>query len=115
MMPATVTVAAVLFFSASLHADETVLVSDGEARAALVVAADAHEKERTAAEELRTHIARMSGVELPVGEAPAEGLPVTIYIGGASPEPGTARIEADGTDPASFRLRVTGEAVHVTG
>ena len=94
---------------------QTALVRDGDPRASIVIAEDAPDTVQTAAKELRTHIQKISGAELPSGHEPAGDMPVTIYIGGASPEPGTAKIKEGGTNPAAFRVRVTDDAVHLTG
>ena len=61
------------------------LVSQGRARAQIVIAEGAVPVERHAAEELRKYIAEMSGAQLPVTLAPSGEGP-NIYIGTAAPQ-----------------------------
>ena len=61
------------------------LVSEGRARAQIVIAEGAVPVERHAAEELRKYIAEMSGAQLPVTLAPSGEGP-NIYIGTAAPQ-----------------------------
>lgn len=112
-----VAVMAVISLSHVAGAAETVLVREGRPRARIVLPEDAHEFESLAAEELRDHLRQMTGAELPLrtGSAGDDPLPVTIYVGDASPQPGLDAVREGGTDPASFRLRVAEDAVHLVG
>lgn len=83
------------------------IVSDGRPRAALVVGPEPTPTESLAAEEIRWHIRRMSGAELPVVAShiarPPEGI-VPIYIGRAA---GAVGIDAGELTLEHYRV-VTG-------
>ena len=94
---------------------QTLLVEGGQPRATIVIPADAAKDEALAAGELQSHLLQMSGATLAIVTDADEAGGVNIFIGAAAPESGLAAIRAGGTDPASFRLLVTPDAIHVTG
>ncbi|MFH1567645.1 MAG: DUF4838 domain-containing protein [Gemmatimonadota bacterium] len=94
---------------------ETVLVERGAARAALVLPADPTGSEQLAAAELRDHLRRMSGADLPVVRLPERGAGTQVLVGRAAPADLRQQISETGTDSASFRLRVTAGTVALAG
>lgn len=57
------------------------LVKSGEARSRIVVADDAPRMTRLAAEELRHYLERMTGADVPVGDAPDGEGEISIHVG----------------------------------
>ncbi|MBN2506265.1 MAG: DUF4838 domain-containing protein [Verrucomicrobia bacterium] len=57
------------------------LVKDGRAVSEIVIAQDAIQAVRVAAQDLQTHLKRMSGAELPIVEAPSPSVPSRVYVG----------------------------------
>ncbi|MCA1808821.1 MAG: hypothetical protein LC725_05120, partial [Lentisphaerae bacterium] len=57
------------------------IVEDGKPRAAIVIAGEPTRMQKLAAEELQKYVKKISGAELPIGTAPSDELPVTIYVG----------------------------------
>lgn len=57
------------------------IVKNGQAMAEIVVAADAHEGVKRAAEDLQFYLEKMSGVKLPIVNAPSKAVPNQIYVG----------------------------------
>ena len=93
----------------------TVLVSEGAPQASIVLAGNAGDRERLAATELQTHIQKMSGATLPIVSSLDQATGVKILIGrGATPSV-AEDTKWRGTDPASFHIVVTPEAVALVG
>jgi len=111
---------------ASGGAENVGLVRNGEPLAALVLPAQAAADEELAAEELQSHIERMSGVRLEVvrarrpggrkadgGRRPGELL--SVLIGGSLDPDAAGRLESRSRDPAAFILSVNPERVSLAG
>jgi len=98
-------------------ASALVLVQEGEARAALVLPAEADPDEEQAAQEIVSHVREICGAELPIVDAGAD-LPegtAPVYLGrAASPELETL-IRRKGEDPGSFALVVAEDGASVRG
>lgn len=92
------------------------LVTGGEARAAIVLAAEPLPREHQAAEELVEHLALMTGVELPAlaGEAIPEGL-LPVYLGTTADDALDALNRAAGDNPSTFTLRVREDRIDIRG
>ena len=73
---------------ASAGAQDITLIDDGKPAAQIVLAADADEHEKLAAEELNVYLKKMSGAELPVRGEPQDGV-ATVWIG--APDEDTGR------------------------
>ncbi|MEV0792550.1 DUF4838 domain-containing protein [Kribbella sp. NPDC050459] len=99
----------------ALPEETLALVENRQARAVIVLAAEASASEKLAAEEIRSHLELITGTSLAVttGSAPADLTP--IYIGGAVPAPRLETIRAGGEDPGALRLTVTRTHVEVIG
>ncbi len=94
-------VALVLCFSAVASAQDIVLVREGKAEAAIVLAKGATAAEERGARELRDHLKEMSGAELGA-EVPAGGVEVRIaYDASLGPE--------------EYRLKTEGRRLSITG
>ena len=95
----------------------TVLVRDRIATATIVAPVEPDKIETLAVEELRTHIKKITNVQLPfvTNEQAATGM--RIYIGRAAPDAAASarKIKAVSEDPASFRLLVTDESIQING
>ncbi len=93
------------------------LTRDGEPRAAIVLPAEPHEHETSAANELREFIARISGAELTVVEVgndlPADVL--AIRLGGAADAALESAIREQGDSFSSFALFVDETGVNIRG
>jgi hypothetical protein len=98
-----------------LLAADVELVRDGVAAAVIVLPASPHEDERLAAREVREHVKRMSGAEVPMvsGSAPAGA--VAIRVGETLVPDAKSVIARKGSDPDSFLLRVSEEGIDVAG
>jgi len=109
--------AGVLCLAAPARAAETLLVRDGKPAATIVLAEDASEGEALAAEELVSHIEKMSGAKLGIhrGAKELDIKGTIIWIGRAEPNPGLDKVRAGGDDPAAFRLRVSDGNVMLAG
>ncbi len=57
------------------------LVKDGRAVSEIMIAPDAIQAVRLAAQDLQEHLKRMSGAELPIVEVPSPGVPSRVYVG----------------------------------
>ena len=66
---------------AAQSAEESFLVEDGKAQAAIVIAKDPTRMQKLAAEELQKYVQKISGAELPIGTAPVSELPMSVYVG----------------------------------
>ena len=82
---------------------DVAIVSEGSARAAIVIADRPTPTERLAAEELRWHLERMSGASLPIASAAAEGM-AAVYLGRAA---AAVNVKADDLTLEHYRV-VTG-------
>ena len=76
---------------------EVELVRDGRAVSEIVIAADAIQAVKLAAQDLQKHLAQMSGAELPIVTAPSPGVASRVYVGES---PSTREL---GFKPAPFR------------
>ena len=92
-----------------------VLVDDGKARCVLVLPEDATEDEVLAANELQTHLEKMSGAKPDIvrGAVPEGVVPVRIGLG-LSPDT-EAVIRGTGDDPASYILDSTDSTICIAG
>ncbi|MEV0272363.1 DUF4838 domain-containing protein [Hamadaea sp. NPDC050747] len=91
-----------------------ILISDGRARASLVLPADPHPDEQRAADELISHLTDMSGVELRAGATPIPGL-LPVYLGAACPDLPLGDVDdPDGTGH-SFRIQVAHNRIQLAG
>ncbi|MFA6561491.1 MAG: DUF4838 domain-containing protein [Verrucomicrobiia bacterium] len=57
------------------------MVRDGRAAAEIVIAPDAIQAVKLAAQDLQKHLKLMSGAELPIVHAPSAGVPSQVYVG----------------------------------
>ena len=111
----------VLILSAcSASADTTTLVREGVAQATIILSPDAGELEVLAAQELQTHIQKMSGVQLPIVRSVEQAGGVKILIGRAVPDEELTEVraaapDAFGREQVSFRLRVMPNEIQVAG
>ncbi len=91
------------------------LTENGNANAVIVLPAEPHEHEASAADELRDHIARISGAELTVSEVgndlPADVL--AIRLGGAADAALESAIREQGDSYSSFALFVDETGVNI--
>ena len=90
------------------------LVKDGAPRAVIVLPAEAEPDEAEAAQELTSHILKMSGATLRTATEPVEGM-TPIYLGRAADRSLEALIAEKGADPASFAIVVTEAKVSIRG
>ena len=96
-----------LLGSASIHAAETHLVENGQARSEIVIAEQPQRTVRLAAHELQTYLEKISGAKLPIVTAPTSGVPVQIYVG-RSTYTDSLKIPVDGLEAGAYRM-VSGE------
>ncbi len=61
---------------------QTPLVVDGQLRATVIISSDSNDDEQLAAEELRSHVLKMSGVELPLVNDAEKAEGVKIFMPG---------------------------------
>jgi hypothetical protein len=90
------------------------LVRDGVPTATIVVAAEASADEKLASVELQDYLRKMSGAELPVGNAPADDGDAVVRVGVF----GSAAVESfRGRRPPSdgFALQTEGRTLYVVG
>ena len=102
---------------ASAQKGETVeLVSNGTARAVVVLPAEASDEEEMAAQEIVEHIDKISGARLPIqrGKRPTGGA-TPILLGPSFAPESQGAIRAGGDDPASFVIRVKPDKILLTG
>ena len=71
--------------TARVEAMDLVIVEDGRPKAAIVVAANADEKVKLAAEELQTYLEKISGAKLPIATDAAEAQGAAILVGPSKP------------------------------
>ncbi|MEI6422970.1 MAG: hypothetical protein WCP55_12185, partial [Lentisphaerota bacterium] len=82
---------------------ETFIVKDGQPQAEIVIAVNPPRMVKLAAEELQTYIEKISGAKLAIVNAPAETVPVKIYVG-KSPETDNLKIFDEGLKYGAFRM-----------
>jgi len=63
------------------RATAVTLVEDGKLKAEIVLAADASPSVRTAASEFQRHLEKISGAQLPIVNAPTEGVAGQVFVG----------------------------------
>ncbi len=93
------------------------LTDDGQTHAVIVLPSEPHEDETTAADELRDHIARISGAELSIlasDDAVPEGV-APIRLGGAADAALESAIREQGDSYSSFALFVDETGVNIRG
>jgi hypothetical protein len=86
------------------------LVKDGRAVSEIVIAPDAIQAVKLAAQDLQKHLKQMSGAELPILETPSPGVASRVYVGESQC---TREL---GFQPARFRtsgLEILAEKDHV--
>lgn len=89
---------------------EVPLVKDGRAVSEIVIAPDAIQAVKLAAQDLQKHLQQMSGAELPIVAAPTPGMASRVYVGQS---PSTREL---GFQPARFRtsgLEILAKQDHV--
>ena len=92
------------------------LADDGQAKAVLVLPKDAAPEEKSAAEEIQSHIEKISGAKLEtISEGENAGGKTPILIGRAAPSDLDAAIQQKGKDACSFALVVDGKQVALRG
>lgn len=94
---------------------QTVIVRKGQPLASIVLDAEASDSEKTAAEDLQWHIARMSGATLPITNTTAgvEGVP--IFLGTAATKAEQDALAEYSDDPGALRIHVLPKAVYLLG
>ncbi len=107
-------VLALVLFGNAVRADVT-LVENGQARAVLVVPAEAIPDETIAAEELQTHLEQMTGVKLEIVSPGAEAGRIPVRIGRAVPAELVQRLAAQTTDSSAFILQASNAGIALTG
>ena len=94
-------------------AADVTLVDNGKSDYVIVVGEKASESEKFAAEELQTHIERISGVKLPIADKPAAGAKAVFL--GADVFPGTDAPDWKAFGDDGFVLRVSDSGVVIAG
>lgn len=89
------------------------LIAGGRVRSSIVIAADAGDVERFAADELAGYLQRMSGAQLARGSAPAEGMH-PIFLGAAARER-LPEVDFDELHEDGFVIRSTGDGLFIAG
>lgn len=100
------------FLLASL-AGATELVRNGEPRARLVIASYALPQVRLAAQELRDHVAAMTGAELPIGPSPVAGT-TSIFVG-ESEHTRALGLSTEGLPMEGYRIVATEDYLALLG
>lgn len=98
-------------------AEPFVLTTEGEAQATLVVPADPLRVEQFAAEELRYHVSRATGVELPIvkeSDAAGESMSAAVYIG-ATRAAADAGVNASELAANGFVVEREGDRLFIVG
>jgi len=91
---------ALLFSSlAAVHAADTFLVENGQARAEIIISDKPQRSTRLAAQELQDQIAKISGARLPI-VTQASGKAVKIFVGASAQSP----VKADGLKDGAYRI-----------
>jgi hypothetical protein len=100
-MKHTLTLLTALLLSplAALHAADTFLVEDGQARAEIVISDKPQRSTRLAAQELQDQIVKISGARLPIVTQPT-GKAVKIFVGVSAQSP----IKAEGLQHGAYRI-----------
>ena len=93
---------------AAAEITDVTLIDGRQPLAALVLPPHPHEDEELAARELREHLRRMSGVELPLVEGHAPGGLVPVRLGLELRPEAEQLIRTRSDDRAAFLLEVTG-------
>ncbi|MCA1808082.1 MAG: DUF4838 domain-containing protein [Lentisphaerae bacterium] len=83
---------------------EPFIVEDGQPQAAIVIAGEPTRMQKLAAEELQKYVKKISGAELPIGKAPSDELPVTIYVG-ESEFTRKLGLQTDDLDSGAYRIK----------
>ncbi len=84
---------------AAVHAADTFLVENGQARAEIIISDKPQRSTRLAAQELQDQIAKISGARLPI-VTEASGKAVKIFVGASALSP----IKADGLKDGAYRI-----------
>lgn len=82
---------------------EAYIVEEGEPRAKIIIAEEPPRLVDLAARELQEYIKKISGAELPIGTAPSDEWPVSIFIG-ETPYTDELDITAEGLSESAFRI-----------
>lgn len=83
----------------SVHAADTFLVQDGQARAEIIISDKPQRSTRLAAQELQDQIVKISGARLPIVTEPT-GKAVKIFVGASAQSP----VKADGLQYGAYRM-----------
>jgi len=86
-----------------LHADDTFLVESGKPRAEIIIAENASRMTQFAADELQSHVEKISGARLPILHAPDESVPTHVYVG-QSHHTAKLGLSSDGLADGAYRL-----------
>lgn len=98
----------------SATAAERLLVDEGQPRAEIVTAEAPPRMTALAAEELQSHIEKISGATLPVVTAPSADVPLKIYIG-RSPRTDALGIDDTGLEHGAFRMQTVEDGLVLLG
>lgn len=82
---------------------EAFIVKDGQPQAEIVIGANPPRMVKLAAEELQTYVEKITGTKLAITNAPAENVPVKIYVG-KSPDTDRLGISDEGLKYGAFRI-----------
>lgn len=90
------------------------IVEDGRARAEILIAEDPPRMLQLAAEELQTHLERISGARLVVVTEPSDDVPLRIYVG-RSAHTDALGIDDEGLKYGAFRMRTVADGLVLLG
>lgn len=100
--------------AAIVSARPVTLAQDGAARAAIVVAADATQAERFAAEQLRMYLKEITGADFTTAGDPVEA-PVRILVGPGAARLAIANFSTDDLGPDGIAIRTFGDDLILAG
>jgi len=95
--------AALLALRATAAFAEGFIVQDGKPRAEIIIAEKPPRTVKLAAQELRTHVEKISGAKLPIATAPSQGV-AHIYVG-KSAHTDRLGVKADDLKYGAFRMK----------
>jgi hypothetical protein len=97
---------------ATVHAADTFLVENGQARAEIVIAENPTRMQRVAAEEFRGDIERISGARLPIVTAPSGKMSAKVFIG-RSAHTDALKVTEDGLQHGAYPCSRARKRCHV--
>ncbi len=109
-------VAGILFASGHLHSSEVVIVKNGRAEAAVITAADPSPMATYAAQELISHVARSSGVVLPLFSEndSFQQYPVRVFVGKTTAAAARG-LTTDKLDPDAYIMLAEDTSIYILG